>query len=110
MKSYYFPVENEDFEPLSIEVTLYRNASVGSIFCEEIKIDELIIDDAIVESDQMFVLSLQFSIESQYNFDLEFDNLRSDGVLVSRPQSISITIQDNDGRLTAVASCSQKLS
>ncbi len=75
-------------------------AEINSTFCTEIKSRDLIVDDEIDEDDQMFILELQFSYASHYPESLvsAFPGIVGPPLpSILSPNSIAITIEDNDG-------------
>ena len=74
-------VEGKDYSFASVEVTILSTAEIDSIFCTEVNLNELLIDDVIVENEEHFQLKLVYP-----------------EMLIGAPDSISVLIKDNDGK------------
>ena len=77
----FFLVEDEDYSFASVEVTILSTAEIDSVFCAEVKLNKLLIDDFIVENEENFQLKLV-----------------TPEALIGTPDSISVRIEDNDGK------------
>ena len=73
-------VEGADFRSRRIEITVDSTAEIDSIFCTEVEIYKLIVDDEVVENDENFQLRAVYPEE-----------------LIGAADTLGITIQDNDG-------------
>ena len=63
-------------------MTVKNTAEIGSVFCTEMRTDNIIVDDGIVENEQAFRIELQST---------------SPTVSIGPTKSFNITIRDNDG-------------
>ena len=80
--AFLLSVAGEDFRQQSVNVTVKNTAEIGSVFCTEMRIDDIVLDDAIVENEQAFRIELQST---------------SPTVSIGPTKSFNITIRDNDG-------------
>lgn len=76
-----FSVGGEDYRPRDIDITIDKAAEINSTFCTQLEIFELVVDDGIVEENESFLLQLVYP-----------------ELLIGSPDSVNITIQDNDGK------------
>ena len=92
---------SQDFKPSTVVVVVRSTAKINSTFCTEVESWDLIVDDVIDEDDQTFTFELQFSYASHYPDTLAnaFPDIVGPPIpSILSPNSIVITIEDNDGK------------